>query len=61
MYADEAYTTPYDFDALVTDPVTVHAKWYREYRCSNCGTTLDSGRNPFVLPDDVFVSLVYVF
>lgn len=36
-------------------------KSYREYRCVNCGTTLDSGRKPFVLPDDVFVSLVYVF
>ena len=36
-------------------------KSYREYRCTNCGTTLENGRKPFVLPDDIFVSLVYVF
>ena len=34
---------------------------YTSYRCTNCGTVLDKGTKFFVLPDDVFVSIIYVF
>lgn len=37
------------------------ADWYRRYSCTLCGLTLDSGTKAFVLPDDLAVSLVYVF
>lgn len=35
--------------------------FYKTYSCQVCGITLDSGKRSFVLPDDVMVSLVYVF
>lgn len=33
------------------------------YRCTNCGTVLDqgTGKGGFFLPDDVFISLIYIF
>ena len=34
---------------------------FNRYSCGVCGVTLESGRGPFVLPDDIMVSLVYVF
>ena len=34
---------------------------YKRYSCTVCGLSLDSGRKAFVLPDDLAVSLVYVF
>lgn len=34
---------------------------YTTYRCTNCGSVLGTGSGPFVLPDDVFVSLIYIF
>ena len=34
---------------------------YTTYRCTNCGTVQDQGKKFFVLPDDVFVSFIYVF
>lgn len=36
-------------------------KTFTEYRCTNCGSVTDAGTKLFVLPDDVFVSLIYVF
>lgn len=36
-------------------------KWYKVYACPRCGITLDSGSKPFVLPNDLIVSLSYVF
>lgn len=35
--------------------------FYRRYSCQVCGVTLGSGTKGFVLPDDLAVSLVYVF
>lgn len=35
--------------------------WYRQYSCPVCGLTTDSGRKFFMLPDDVMISLAYVF
>ena len=37
------------------------ADLYKRYSCTLCGLSLDSGRKAFVLPDDLAVSLVYVF
>lgn len=34
---------------------------YDRYSCQVCGLTLDSGRKGFLLPDDLMISLVYVF
>ena len=37
------------------------ADFYRRYSCTVCGTTIGDGTKPFVLPDDIAVSIVYVF
>lgn len=34
---------------------------YRQYSCPVCGTTLSAGTKFFLLPDDVVISLAYVF
>lgn len=34
---------------------------YRCYSCPVCGVTLESGKTHFVLPDDIMISLAYVF
>ena len=34
---------------------------YKVYSCPLCGLTIDSGRKAFLLPDDLMISLVYVF
>lgn len=34
---------------------------YRRYSCPFCGTITESGRKVFLLPDDIMLSLVYVF
>lgn len=31
------------------------------YRCTNCGTVNSRSKGAFILPDDVFVSLIYIF
>lgn len=35
--------------------------FYRKYSCQVCGVTLEDDEKPFVLPDDIMISLVYVF
>ena len=53
----------------------IHRKWniefgaggwagytnYTTYRCTNCGSVVDAGRKSFILPDDLFISFIYVF
>lgn len=34
---------------------------FKRYSCPSCGITVSAGRKFFVLPDDVMVSVVYVF
>ena len=34
---------------------------YTTYACPTCGTVTDNGKKVFVLPDDVMVSLIYIF
>lgn len=34
---------------------------YTAYRCTNCGSVISQGTKFFLLPDDVFVSLIYIF
>lgn len=34
---------------------------YTKYRCTNCGVKEDGGEKFFILPDDVMLSLVFVF
>ena len=34
---------------------------YTDYRCTNCGQVTGKGEKGFILPDDVFVSFVYIF
>lgn len=36
-------------------------RWYTVYSCPKCGITEDSGIKAFVLPNDLLVSIVYVF
>ena len=37
------------------------SSWFRRYSCPYCGLTVLHGRNWFILPDDVMISLAYVF
>ena len=37
------------------------ADFYRTYSCQTCGLTLSQGMRFFVLPDDIMISLAYVF
>ena len=34
---------------------------YTAYRCTNCGSVTSEGKKFFLLPDDVFVSLIFIF
>lgn len=34
---------------------------YKRYSCQKCGLTIEQGRKFFILPDDITISLVYVF
>ena len=34
---------------------------YTGYRCTNCGSVMAQGKKFFLLPDDLFVSIIYVF
>lgn len=36
-------------------------KIYTTYRCTNCGRIIDQGETWFMLPDDISVSLYYIF
>lgn len=36
-------------------------RWYTRYACPRCGMTLEKGSGPFVLPDNLIISLTYVF
>lgn len=36
-------------------------KWYTEYACTRCGRIMDSGSSWFFLPDELKVSLVFIF
>lgn len=35
--------------------------FYTKYSCPTCGLTIDKGRKGFLLPDDIMISLAYVF
>ena len=35
--------------------------WYSRYSCPTCGMTLDQGHEYFIRPDDLMISVVYVF
>ncbi len=35
--------------------------WYRKYSCPMCGLTVENGRKWFLLPDELMISLAYVF
>ena len=37
------------------------ADFYKVYSCQTCGLTVDQGNKFFVLPDDIMISLAYVF
>lgn len=34
---------------------------YNKYRCTNCGELTESGTKYFILPDELLISLIYVF
>lgn len=35
--------------------------FYRKYSCQSCGVTTGSGKALFLLPDDIMISIAYVF
>ncbi len=36
-------------------------KEFTKYNCTNCGRVIGEGKKSFILPDDAFVSIVYLF
>ena len=36
-------------------------KWYTVYSCPKCGITEETGHKAFILPNDLILSIVYVF
>ena len=36
-------------------------KWYTVYSCPKCGIKEENGRKAFILPNDLIVSIAYVF
>ena len=61
VYAGYTYMLSSRFNLEFGLGLWAGADWYRKYSCTVCGLTLDSGRKAFLLPDDLAVSLVYVF
>lgn len=34
---------------------------FTRYNCPNCGRIIDTGKDAFILPDDIILSIAYVF
>mgnify|MGYP003295596486 CR=1 FL=1 len=61
LYAGYAHMLSSHFNIEFGLGVWAGADVYKVYSCQQCGLTIDSGTKAFVLPDDVMISLVYVF
>lgn len=61
LYAGYTYMISRHFNLEFGVGLWGGADFYQRYSCTLCGLSLDSGRKAFVLPDDLALSLVYVF
>ena len=61
LYAGYTYMLSGHFNLEFGAGVWAGVDLYRRYSCTTCGVTIGSGTKPFVLPDDLAVSVVYVF
>jgi hypothetical protein len=61
LYAGYAHMLSSHFNIEFGLGVWAGADRYNVYSCQQCGLTVDGGTRAFVLPDDVMISLVYVF
>ena len=61
LYAGYTYMLGTHFNLEMGLGVWAGTDIYSLYSCPVCGVTLESGKNFFVLPDDMMISLVYVF
>ena len=61
LYAGYTYMVSSHFNLEFGLGFWAGADKYRRYSCPECGITVDEGDRGFILPDDVMVSLVYVF
>lgn len=61
VYAGYTYMLGPHFNLEMGLGVWAGSDRYRLYSCPICGVTLESGNEVFLLPDDIMLSLVYVF
>ena len=61
LYAGYTYMVTSHFNVEFGLGAWTGLDWFRRYDCQLCGKTVDEGRRWFVLPDDIMISLVYVF
>lgn len=61
LYAGYTYMLSKHFNIEFGIGLWAGADFYRRYSCTRCGTTIGAGTTAFVLPDDLAVSVVYVF
>lgn len=61
IYAGYTYMLSRHFNIEFCAGLWSGTAWYRRYSCPACGLTVNSGRKWFLLPDDVMISIAYVF
>ncbi len=61
LYAGYTYMLSPHFNIEFGAGIWGGADIYRTYSCPSCGVTVDEGVKAFFLPDDIMLSLVYVF
>lgn len=61
LYSGYTYMVSSHFNVEFGIGLWTGADFYTRYSCPTCGQTLDKGRRGFLLPDDIMISLAYVF
>lgn len=61
LYAGYTYMISRHFNIEFGIGLWGGSAWYRKYTCPLCGFTEEQGRKWFLLPDDLMISLAYVF
>ena len=61
LYSGYTYMVSSHFNVEFGIGLWTGADFYTRYSCPTCGQTLDNGRRGFLLPDDIMISLAYVF
>ena len=61
LYAGYTYMVSRHFNVEFGVGIWTGMSWYRRYTCPSCGLTVAEGKKWFLLPDDMMISLSYVF